>query len=337
MPAVEIIRVTDEATARCWHEVDDATRRADQVELPADPLPEVLARFNDDPALGERTELWLLLDSGHPVGAAELSLPTRDNLDLGHIDVRVSPAHRRRGLGGRLLDHLADRARAADRKRAVLQSGEPLTGGAQAPGPAFLRARGAAPVLSQLRRLLRLDDLPDERLAELRARAAAHATDYELVQWVDRAPAADAAGLAELHVRMALDVPTEDLDLEPEVWDVARVRANEEHLLARGRCIVVTAARHRASGRLVGYTDITASRSHPRVGYQFDTLVEPDHRGHRLGLLMKAANLEQLRTHLPGTTLLNTWNAEVNAPMVAINDVLGFRPVDRWRDWELAL
>jgi hypothetical protein len=87
----------------------------------------------------------------------------------------------------------------------------------------------------------------------------------------------------------------------------------------------------------VGYTDIGVNVEQPRVGYQWDTIVLAEHRGHRLGLLLKLANLELLVRTAPGVELVNTWNAEINSHMIAVNEALGFRPVDRWREWQLDL
>jgi GNAT superfamily N-acetyltransferase len=75
----------------------------------------------------------------------------------------------------------------------------------------------------------------------------------------------------------------------------------------------------------------------PTIGYQWDTLVRSDHRGHRLGLLMKLANLRQVRERSPQTRFLNTWNAESNAPMVSVNERLGFVVVEAWEEWQLHL
>ena len=67
----------------------------------------------------------------------------------------------------------------------------------------------------------------------------------------------------------------------------------------------------------------------PRRGFQSGTLVAPEHRGHALGLAIKVANHRQLREHFPECRVLLTGNADVNAPMNAVNEVLGYREVER--------
>ena len=65
------------------------------------------------------------------------------------------------------------------------------------------------------------------------------------------------------------------------------------------------------------------------------TLVDPAHRGHRLGLLTKIENLRYALDEFPGMRYIDTWNATVNAHMISINERMGFRPVDAWFDWQM--
>lgn len=72
-------------------------------------------------------------------------------------------------------------------------------------------------------------------------------------------------------------------------------------------------------------------------GWQEDTLVLPAHRGHRLGLRIKIDNLLQVPTFEPALRLVDTWNADANSHLIAINEALGYRPVSRYSEWELQL
>jgi GNAT superfamily N-acetyltransferase len=155
------------------------------------------------------------------------------------------------------------------------------------------------------------------------------------VQWVDRAPDDVVDDLAVLKGRMSVDAPHEDMEWDAERYDAGRVRALEADVVARRRSIVATAARHDATGRLVGYTDIGVNIDRPRVAYQWDTIVLAEHRGHRLGMLMKVANIELLRRTVQGVEIVNTWNAAINENMIAVNEAMGFRAAERERQWEL--
>ena len=331
MSQLEIVAVTDVTTAKAWHSVDDATRPAD---VPADPLSEVLPRLQDRVATGHRNELWLGTVDGSPVASGELEFPTLDNETKAHVDVRVLAEHRRNGFDSTMLAHLVERARSNGRSLLHAEIPEPVDGDSPA-GPHFARAHGARQVLFEVRRKLDLSTLDETSLGRLADEARERASGYSLVQWVDRAPDDIVDDLAVLKGRMSTDVPLEDMTWDPESYDAKRVRAIEELVTAKNCRAVATGARHEATGQLVGYTDIGVNSEVTRVAYQWDTIVRPDHRGHRLGLLMKLANLDLLRRTISGVEIINTWNAAVNEHMISVNEAMGFRPADVEWAWEL--
>ena len=71
----------------------------------------------------------------------------------------------------------------------------------------------------------------------------------------------------------------------------------------------------------------------PERAYQWGTLVLAEHRGHRLGMLVKLAALRALQAASPSTRSVSTWNAEGNTPMIAVNEALGFVPVGTLSSW----
>ena len=190
---------------------------------------------------------------------------------------------------------------------------------------------------SEVRRLLRIVDLDDAQLSRLKEDATAHSADYSLLQWEGPAPAEILDDLAVLHSRMTIDAPLEDLDWEPENWTPERYREREQRVVANGQVCLCTVARHDPSGQIVALTDIGLTNDLPEIAYQWATIVLPSHRGHRLGMLVKLANLAYLRSSRPQVRTLNTWNAAINDHMVSINEAIGFRAVERWREWQLEL
>jgi GNAT superfamily N-acetyltransferase len=128
--------------------------------------------------------------------------------------------------------------------------------------------------------------------------------------------------------------PLGDVQLEAEHWDQERVRAEYRRIAAMGRRVVDTFALHEASGVLVGYTQVQVPRESPAVAFQQDTLVMREHRGHRLGLRMKAVAALALMQECPATTTVRTWNADDNAPMLAVNQALGYVHDAMLREWQ---
>src|SRR5690606_5741557 len=127
------------------------------------------------------------------------------------------------------------------------------------------------------------------------------------------------------------------LAYEEEAWDADRILDKDERAEEAGEPRLTTVARHRGSGQLVAYTELTLPESKPAVAWQGDTLVHGEHRGHRLGLLVKTANLAAVLERRPSTERIHTWNADENQWMLAINVALGFAPASAEGAWRIDL
>jgi GNAT superfamily N-acetyltransferase len=327
---VELQPVEDRAALEVWHEIVADSLTSDYLALPPDPLEERLPLLDGSvPEAGERLLFRLGVVSGEPVAAVELALPTLDNLTAASIDVHVPPGLRRKGFGRQVLAEALDETAALERSRVFFEAPSPLPTGA-GPADALLQSVGARPVLKEVRRLL---DLHDPLAAQ--PSPPEPPAGYRLVQWIDRVPDEHVDGMAYLMHRMSTDAPLEDMDWEPERWDAARYRQKEDSAIGRGRIRVATLAVHEATGSAVGFTDIGVSRFAPETAYQWETIVDPSHRGHGLGYVLKAHNHRKLADTSPATRWVNTWNAESNTHMIAINEQLGFKPVEYWTEWQL--
>jgi RimJ/RimL family protein N-acetyltransferase len=129
-----------------------------------------------------------------------------------------------------------------------------------------------------------------------------------------------------------------ELDLEPERVTPDRIRERERAMAQRRRETVHTGAVHEASGRLVAWTTICLDRALDNgQALQFITLVDPDHRGHRLGTIVKIENLRYAQSLDPKLSRITTWNAAANGYMIRINEALGFRPAYGQMEWQLPL
>lgn len=286
------------------------------------------------------------------LGTVEFSMPQADNLHLlddGWVQVRRDV--RRQGVGTALWNEVSRIAR--DHGRTTLlgwtnhRIGEPAAGPAIAPttGSGFLPtdatsrfAQSLGLTLEQVERESRLDlPVPAHRLQTLRAQAEAHARpDYRLESWTGPAPERYLEGIAAMQQVISTDAPTGGVAWEGEVWDAARVRRREETLEQSGTSYVTIAVEEH-TGEVVGLTAIIARHEHPHRPDQWETVVASAHRGHRLGLWIKVANLELLERELPGARFVRTWNADENDRMLGINTALGFRPHTLGGAWQTML
>lgn len=324
---------TDEVALREWFDLAGAVRAHDVAGDPPGCWVEHRSALSA-PTPGEDTTVWLARSGGAAIGMALLSLTTLDNPDIAFAELLVTPDRRRRGVGRGLLTHLADTARAAGRRHLIVEAREPMD--EPGPGASFLAAMGAHKALADQRRRLALPDLDRPTLDGLGAAARAAAVGYDLVSWTGATPARWLDDVAALVGRMAIDVPLGDLHITPERWDARRIRDREAAYELRGLHRTTTVARG-PEGRLVAYTVIFGTASVDWYANQGDTIVSPDHRGHRLGALVKLANLALVQAEHPALRVIDTYNADANPYMVSINEAMGFRPHDRLGEWELDL
>jgi GNAT superfamily N-acetyltransferase len=264
------------------------------------------------------------------VGLLEVWLPKWDNRHLGGIHVTVDPAYRRRGLGRRLAEDGAQHVR--DRGRRLLTA---FTRDDE-PAAALCRALDLKQASDAIARRQDLFTVDWGQIDREYASAAALAADYELLRFDGRTPDELMPQVVEM-VAAINDAPTDDLDVEDEVFSPERVRAFEDAMVARGQRWRRVAARHKGTGALAGHTNVGVINEMPAYGWNGDTSVVRTHRGHRLGLLLKAEMMRWLREEEPQLRWIVTGNAAANTHMIQINERLGFRIMYHELVWQRAL
>lgn len=316
--------------------------------MAADP-PEVLVAMRDQ-TWAHKHRYVARLD-GELVGQMLMEWDATVPTNVTWIGGGVLPAYRNRGVGTAVFDHVEALAR--DSGRTVLQGGAihaDLPGGdriasptgfgsvpAGDPGVRFLSKRGYG--LEQVYRISVLDlPMAPDVLATQQAIAEAKAgTAYRVHTWVSPTPEEWLDDIAHLSARMATDAPAAGLDIDEEVWDAARVRHQEARAERSGQQHLTAAAEHIPSGRLVAFNGLALPDDRGRPVQQGPTLVLTEHRGHRLGMLVKVANIIQLAGLSPSSPLIITDNAEENRPMLGVNEALGFRAIGYEGAWKKTL
>jgi len=242
-------------------------------------------------------------------------------------DLLVRRDTRRQGIGSRLLATICD---------AALNEGRSLltwsTFDAVPAGEAFshrVRARAA--------RVNRTSELV---LAEV---------DWTMIQnWTRAERARDLGyrlemvdGIFPEHLRadaatfhhIMQTAPREGLEGGDVIIDTEFVAELDSALVAAGRTRWTVFARDRAGG-CVGGTEVTFEPWDPGTVRQQNTGIDPAHRGVGLAKWAKAAMLERIRRERPDAQRVRTGNAFSNAPMLAINDALGFKVISTLTEWQ---
>ncbi|RFS82464.1 GNAT family N-acetyltransferase [Actinomadura spongiicola] len=308
---MDVIAIDDptDAQLREWHDVLTVAHAVGPAGDPA-PDPGLTARHLLAGEDGSRRRLWAVVDGDRLAGVAAVRLPGEPGAGRpGEVDIQVRPALRRRGLGGRLLAAAAEGLRADGRTSVISQV---LAG---TPAVPFLESHGFECVLTLRGMVLRMDDVPAERLAWLLADGPA---GYRLVRWRGVVPDEHAAALARAKHAMA-----DFAEYEGKPWDAHLVRETEEVVAERGDDLYTVAA---LCGDVVaGFTEVVVPHGAAGRAAQYDTAVVPEHRGRRVGIWMKAAMLRWLADARPEIREIETDNAGDNAHMLAVNEELGFR------------
>ncbi len=303
----------------------------DIVYEPEEELPQFANPFQPKRLLVARID-------GRIVAQATTETQTGEEADTSWVQVLVHPEFRGRGIGRALADRVEEAVVADGRRKAIAYVGGREMGGARlnsptgygsiaadAPATRFMHARGYT--FEQVERLSRLS-LP---VAQIDARVAtaqeASGPDYRVHTWIDRSPDRWLEDRAVLATRMSTDAPSAGLEEPEDVWTVERVRDADDRRESNPRRHLVAAAEHVPSGHLVAYSALSVPRQPHRAVQQYATLVLREHRGHRLGMLVKVANLAHLAAVSPGHPSILTFNAEENRHMLDVNEALGFTPI----------
>ncbi|MDX3537735.1 GNAT family N-acetyltransferase [Streptomyces sp. MB09-01] len=313
------------AEAAAWHQVVAASMNHDLPGVPA-PAPGQIHAQLTQPALGSRRLTWLASGAdGVPVGVAGLRVFTSPGQEhLAELELHVDPAHRRLGTGSLLLSAVVEACLTENRRSLIAAAA------ADGPGEAFSERWGFRRALTLDHLMLRLDERPAAELPQITDTAP---PGYRLAGWTGTVPDELADAFASAKNAMN-DMPVGDLDYGSVAWDADRVRAMAKVIADRGDTLLTVAAVH-DDGTMAGYTEILLPQGSGPRAQQYDTAVVPAHRGHGLGLWVKAAMVRRLRAEHPGVVEIETDNADDNVHMLAVNHRLGFRSYRRTRELQL--
>lgn len=300
------------------------------------------------PTAYEQRLAWVILDDGAIVGRVGLDLPKEKGSKVAFWLIELLRDTWGRGIGTAAYE-LVERS-ARENGRSVLQAWAEHPA---APGPRLAPPTGFGEIprdhvarfflrhgyaLEQVERNSAFDltgsfDGVERLLVEARAASA----DYRIVQWSAPTPPEFVDGYAWMKSRMSTDAPSAALEFDEETWDAGRIAEHDARYTDSGRTLQVTAAQHIATGTLCAFNELVIGKDRTGATHQEDTLVLKEHRGHKLGTLVKCAALLSWREVAPQSPRVITYNAEENRPMLDINEAIGFAPIAYEGAWKKVL
>lgn len=319
---IEQINPSNQAALKAWWEVGQAAN----AHRPGKPWPLWEQSRVALPSPNPERGLTLLgaIDGREMVGAGILIRPLKENLHTAMAFAYVRPDRTREGTGRRVAAELE--VVAGGDGRTTLQSEAYLppdgSGGAS---EAFAIAMGYAVASRESIKELTLTDFVARRDA---LHASAPVPDgYRIITFDTVCPDDHLDSFGHLLGKLMDEVPLGDLDLEASEWTPERIREAEQRQRAIGRH-VHTAMAIAPDGEVAGVSDVRVDEDDPAYGQVGITIVDPAHRGRRLGLALKVATHDAAVATYPALVSVDTSNAEVNTWMNAVNDALGYRTIE---------
>ena len=324
---VRLVDLHDDADCRAAWTALIASRTDQRPWDDSDGFEQTLAEWRyEDPS--ERTERWVVEADGLIVGVATLYVSLDDNTDKIWAEVDVHPDHRRRGAGTALAQLLERRGRELGRPELIVEVYLPPVDTDEHPFERFAASQGFVAESTDNVRILDLP-VPDALLDRLEASARERwAGAYRLETHTDGLPEELVEGYCRVSNLLNVDAPTGAVDFEAETLTPERYRGYLDLERRQGRRRLTTVALEEATSEVVAYTDLVLPSGAPTKTWQWGTLVDRAHRGHRLGMAVKVANLRELQSAHPERETVGTGNDATNSYMVGINEELGFHVVE---------
>jgi mycothiol synthase len=278
--------------------------------------------WKQDTPFGSRKS-FRVEEGGEVIGAFStyIELPHapgyESNKHLLGVDFGVLSDHRRKGIGTAFLRKTLQLMEEHDKQVVTFGTEEEA-------GHAFLKAIGAEGKSEGAENRLSLNEV-DWDLVDRWAKDGTDRNPQTTLEFYEnRIPINRMAEFAPVFSELFNTMPFDDLDhgdivMTPETWKEWYVH------LDNMKGAHHTYLTREADGAVSGMTDVTWVPQMPnRVGQNF-TGVHPDHQGRGLGKWLKAVMLQYIRERYPDVEFVSTGNANSNAPMLAINQKLGFK------------
>lgn len=316
------------------HVLFDFSQRLHAERRPDDPpllFDSFAANIRDIPPVVE-VAFFAAWDGDRLVGRANHVTPTTDdNQHLIQFEITILPEYRRRGIGTRLLAEIARLTRENGRRLLITDTLSSIPAGA-----GFLERIGAQAALEGHVNELRLADVDRDLMRSWIEAAKEQANGFELKWWENGYPEDRLEEVSILYDAFNTQ-PMGDLEVEDFHYSAEQMRAIDERRKAQGIVGWTAYVEEQSTGTIAGYTELFIREKQPQKAEQGITAVKPEFRNRGLGRWLKAAMVEKVFTASPATETISTGNANVNAPMLKINNEMGFRPAVAETVWQVPL
>lgn len=295
----------------------------------------------DDPYLdNETTEKSLKMQANHPEfklnfysvidkgknkfagsimygGFLETSASYEGNKHLIQFKIILLKEYRRKGIGTLVLRQIYEYAKEKNYSLLISDSEEE-------DGKAFLKAIGAQAALSGVENRLKLEDVDWDMVENWAKEGPKRSPETEL-KLVYSIPEDIIEAYSKVYSETLNQQPFGSLDVNDIVHtpEILRDTAKRRESLGWKHLTFYTVE---PNGDISGLTEIEYRPQMETFAIQLLTGVQQKYRGRGIGKWLKAQMLLQIKEEFPKIKIIATGNATTNAPMLSINDRLGFKP-----------
>lgn len=224
--------------------------------------------------------------------------------------------YRHQGIGRELMQIVVDLAQ--EHGKSLI-----MTGASQEDGRNALKKLGAKEALHTSDNRTNIDEIDWEMVKKWDEEGPIRSPDTKL-EFYSKIPEEILEDYCKVYTEVLNQAPIDELDrgdivVTPELW-----RKDEERIKETGMTWITALTREK-DGNISGMTDVYYEPKHTHMLYQSLTGVQENYRGSGKGKWLKAAMLLKIREEYPDIKIITTGNATSNAPMLAINERLGFK------------
>ena len=257
-------------------------------------------------------------EAGSLIGFASSAI-AHDTPGTAWVNVAVSPIHQRRGVGTQLVRALEEGPELGRLDRFVASAYRPTSDEIHVLVQKFATPLGYGPATSET--VVELD------LVDADVPAQTTPAGYTVSTYVDGVPAGVRGEVGVLKGLVDAEAPHGDLCWQPTPVSPAEYQSEIDLWKRQGRTAIEAIATD-DRGAVAGWTCLVVAADPARPAQIEGTVVLAAHRGRGLGRAVKVACLHAARDH-GRATRVRTSSDDQNVWMRAINEELGFVPVER--------
>ena len=246
----------------------------------------------------------------------ETSPSYEGNKHLIQYEIVLLPEYRRKGIGTRALKMIYDFA--IENEKSLV-----ISGSNENDGKAFLKAIGAQIALSGVENRLYYDDV-DWKMVEEWAKEGSDRSPETKLGFFYSIPEEIIEPYSKIYTETLNQQPLGELDVNDIIFTPESLRESEKRRSELGRTHL-TYITVEPDGEISGLTEMVYIPERENMIEQLLTGVKQEHRGRGLGKWLKAVMLLRIKEEFPDVNIVTTGNATTNAPMLSINDRLGFK------------